>query len=202
MQSPVSILKIVELQYGDELIRVKVMEQKNTLKNAPKDILIITTVGTIEKTYDEFDGSLENRGTSIKNRILSKLRLPYTNIIVHPVLSKDSLYMDDADRKLIAETIAEDLKLNAPIVLLHGTDTMALTANYCFEHIKNITVPVVFTGAMVPMGFDDTDATQNVTEALLSAKLLPPGIYISFHNQIFKVPHVQKNKEKRTFEEI
>lgn len=202
MQSPVSILKIVELQYGDELIRVKVMEQKNTLKNAPKDILIITTGGTIEKTYDEFDGSLENRGTSIKNRILSKLRLPYTNIIVHPVLSKDSLYMDDSDRKLISDTIEADLKLNAPIVILHGTDTMALTANFCFEHIKNITVPVVFTGAMVPMGFDDTDATQNVTEALLSAKLLAPGIYISFHNQIFKVPHVQKNKEKRTFEEI
>jgi L-asparaginase len=178
------------------------MEQKNNIKNSPKDILIITTGGTIEKTYDEFDGSLENRGTSIKNRILSKLRLPYTNIIVHPVLSKDSLYMDDADRKLISETIESDLKLNAPIVILHGTDTMALTANYCFEHIKNITVPVVFTGAMVPMGFDDTDATQNVTEALLSAKLLPPGIYISFHNQIFKVPHVQKNKEKRTFEEI
>jgi len=178
------------------------MEQKNTLKNAPKDILIITTGGTIEKTYDEFDGSLENRGTSIKNRILSKLRLPYTNIIVHPVLSKDSLYMDDSDRKLISDTIEADLKLNAPIVILHGTDTMALTANFCFEHIKNITVPVVFTGAMVPMGFDDTDATQNVTEALLSAKLLAPGIYISFHNQIFKVPHVQKNKEKRTFEEI
>lgn len=178
------------------------MEQKNNIKNAAKDILIITTGGTIEKTYDEFDGSLENRGTSIKNRILSKLRLPYTNIIVHPVLSKDSLYMDDADRKLIAETIAADMAHNAPIVILHGTDTMALTANFCFEHIANISVPVVFTGAMVPMGFDDTDATQNVTEALLAAKLLAPGLYISFHNQIFKVPHVQKNKEKRTFEEI
>jgi L-asparaginase len=178
------------------------MEQKNNIKNAAKDILIITTGGTIEKTYDEFDGSLENRGTSIKNRILSKLRLPYTNIIVHPVLSKDSLFMDDADRKLISETIEADLKLNAPIVILHGTDTMALTAKYCFEHIHNITVPIVFTGAMVPMGFNDTDATQNVTEALLAAKLLPPGIYISFHNQIFKVPEVQKNKEKRTFEEI
>ncbi len=178
------------------------MEQKNNIKNAAKDILIITTGGTIEKTYDEFDGSLENRGTSIKNRILSKLRLPYTNIIVHPVLSKDSLYMDDADRKLIAETIAADMAHNAPIVILHGTDTMALTANFCYEHIVNISVPVVFTGAMVPMGFDDTDATQNVTEALLAAKLLAPGLYISFHNQIFKVPHVQKNKEKRTFEEI
>lgn len=177
------------------------MPQKNNEKNAPKDVLLITTGGTIEKTYDEFDGSLENRGTSIKNRILSKLRLPYTNILVHPLLSKDSLYMDDADRKLICETIQEDLKKEAPIVVLHGTDTMALTAEYCFERIKNLSVPVVFTGAMIPMGFDDTDATQNVTEALLAARLLSPGFYISFHNQIFKVPHVQKNKEKRTFEE-
>lgn len=178
------------------------MEQKNIIKNAPKDILIITTGGTIEKTYDEFDGSLENRGTSIKNRILSKLRLPYTNIIVHPLLSKDSLYMDDNDREMISDAIKLDLKKNAPIVILHGTDTMALTANYCYERIADPKVPVVFTGAMVPMGFDDTDATQNVTEAMLAAKLLPPGFYISFHNQIFKVPHVQKNKEKRTFEEI
>lgn len=177
------------------------MPQKNNEKNAPKDVLLITTGGTIEKTYDEFDGSLENRGTSIKNRILSKLRLPYTNILVHPLLSKDSLYMDDADRKLICETIQEDLKKEAPIVVLHGTDTMALTAEYCFERIKNLSVPVVFTGAMIPMGFDDTDATQNVTEALLAARLLSPGFYISFHNQIFKVPYVQKNKEKRTFEE-
>nr|BDT28890.1 asparaginase [Bacteriovorax sp. HI3] len=177
------------------------MPQKNNEKNAPKDVLLITTGGTIEKTYDEFDGSLENRGTSIKNRILSKLRLPYTNILVHPLLSKDSLYMDDADRQLICETIAEDLKREAPIVVLHGTDTMALTAEYCFLRIKDPAVPVVFTGAMVPMGFDDTDATQNVTEALLAARLLSPGFYISFHNQIFKVPHVQKNKEKRTFEE-
>ena len=103
---------------------------------------------------------------------------------------------------MIAETVEADMAFNSPIVILHGTDTMAITANYCFENIKNITVPVVFTGAMVPMGFDDTDATQNVTEALLAAKLLPAGLYISFHNQIFQVPHVQKNKEKRTFEEI
>jgi L-asparaginase len=167
-----------------------------------KNILIITTGGTIEKTYDEFDGSLENRGTSIKNRILSKLRLPYTNISVHPLLSKDSLYMDDADRSLICETIKNKIQNGSPIVVLHGTDTMALSAEYCFQRIQDVKVPVVFTGAMIPMGFDDTDATQNVTEALLSAKLLAPGFYISFHNEIFKVPHVQKNKEKRTFEEI
>lgn len=178
------------------------MPNKNTAKNIPKEVIIITTGGTIEKTYDEFDGSLENRGTSIKNRILSKLRLPYTNIHVHPLLSKDSLYMDEEDRALICQTIESEAKKEAPIVVLHGTDTMALTAEYCFSRIKDIRVPVVFTGAMIPMGFEDTDATQNVTEALLSAKLLPAGFYISFHNQIFHVPHVHKNKEKRTFEAV
>ena len=30
------------------------MEQKNIIKNTARDILIITTGGTIEKTYDEF----------------------------------------------------------------------------------------------------------------------------------------------------
>lgn len=170
------------------------------LKKYARDIILITTGGTIEKTYDEFDGSLENRGTSIKNRIMHKLRLPYTNIYVYPLMSKDSLFMDDLDRDLILATVKDQLTRHIPIVVLHGTDTMALSAEYCFKNISHLKVPVIFTGAMVPMGFEDTDATQNVTEALLAAKLLAPGFYISFHNQIFEVPYVKKNKEKRTFE--
>lgn len=165
-----------------------------------KDILLITTGGTIEKTYNESDGSLENRGTVIKNKISQKLRLPYTNIEVLPLLSKDSLYMTDADRVLICETIKKNLKQKKPIVVLHGTDTMSLTAEYCFNHIQKPSVPIVFTGAMIPLGFEDSDATQNVTEALLAAKLLSPAFYVSFHNQIFNVPNVQKNKTKGTFE--
>lgn len=170
------------------------------MANPIQDVIIITTGGTIEKTYDEFDGSLQNRGTSIRNRILSKMRLPYTNILVYPLLSKDSLYMDDADRALIAATIKDQMSRHCPIVVLHGTDTMSLTAEHCFKTMPAPTVPVVFTGAMIPMGFDDSDAAQNVTESLLAAKILQPGFYISFHNQIFPVPNVRKNKEMGTFE--
>lgn len=170
------------------------------MSNKVQDVILITTGGTIEKTYNEFDGSLENRGTSIKNRILSKMRLPYTNIIVHPLMSKDSLYMTHEDRTLITQTIEEKARLGNPIVVLHGTDTMHLSAQSAHAHLKDIPVPVVFTGAMIPMGFDDSDAAQNVTEALLAAKILKPGIYISFHNQIFDLPNVRKNKEHGTFE--
>ncbi len=170
------------------------------MKNTIQDVVILTTGGTIEKTYDEFDGSLQNRGASIRNRILSKMRLPYTNIIVLPIMSKDSLYMTDSDRVLIADSIKVQLSKSSPIVVLHGTDTMSLTADYCYSVLGNPGVPVVFTGAMIPMGFEDSDSAQNVTEALLAAKLLKPGFYISFHNQIFEVPKVRKNKEKGTFE--
>ena len=168
--------------------------------NKTTDIVIITTGGTIEKVYDEKEGTLENRGTVIRNRISSKLRLPYTEFSVYPLLNKDSLYMDDEDRKLIVMTVRDQLKKKCPILVIHGTDTMALSATKVFEEIKVLEVPVVFTGAMIPMGFEDSDATQNVTEAFLACKLLAPGIYISFHNQIFKLPNVRKNKEKRTFE--
>lgn len=172
------------------------------MSTAIQDVILITTGGTIEKTYNEFDGSLENRGTSIKNRILTKMRLPYTNIAVFPILSKDSLHMNDEDRRLIAETIKNQMQKNCPIVVLHGTDTMNVSAEHCFNTLGTPKVPVVFTGAMIPMGFDDSDAAQNVTEALLAAKLMSPGFYISFHNQIFKVPRVRKNKDRGTFEEF
>jgi len=163
-------------------------------------INIITTGGTIEKTYDEQDGSLLNRGPLFRQKILDKLRLPFTDIYVTPILSKDSLHMDDNDRKLLLTELEEKLKEGFPVLILHGTDTMTLSAEYCFDRLKHLSVPVVFTGAMRPMGFDDSDAQQNVTEALLALRLLPSGFYISFHNCILPVPHVRKNKEKGFFE--
>lgn len=172
------------------------------MQNDIHEIIVFATGGTIEKTYNEFDGSLENRGTSIKNRIMSKLRLPKTHIEVFPLMSKDSLFMTDEDRELIFKRIQSSANGQKPIVVLHGTDTMTLTAEYCQKKIFNPNIPIVFTGAMVPMGFEDSDATQNVTEALYATRFLTPGFYISFHNQIFEVPNVRKNKDKSTFEKV
>ena len=86
------------------------------------------------------------------------------------------------------------------IVILHGTDTMEHTAKFCLENIKNLNHPVVFTGAMKPLGFDDSDAQQNFTEALYAAAVVASGVYISFHGKLFKVPNVRKNKALGTFE--
>ena len=166
---------------------------------------IISTGGTIEKTYDEYDGSLANKTTQLEKRILSRLRLPDCIFDVTPILSKDSLYFDDSDRELVAETINQKLKDKSlrAILVVHGTDTMVNTADFVRLKIPCPRVPIIFTGAMKPMGFDDSDAFQNVTESILASRVCSPGgVYIVFHGRIFTVPFVRKNKEKGTFESV
>lgn len=165
-------------------------------------LTILTTGGTIEKIYDEFEGSLENRTSIVKNKILQRLRLPYTDIDVKEIMAKDSLYMKDEDRKHILKSIKDHEKEGHPIVVLHGTDTLDLSSKYCFDNYPAISVPVVFTGAMKPLGFDDSDATQNVIEAIFAASNLNPGYYATFHGKLFHIPNIRKNKKLGTFEEI
>lgn len=165
-------------------------------------VIIISTGGTIEKTYDEGDGSLENKKSIILQQILRKLRLPYKEIEVLPLMAKDSLYMTDADRDLIAHVVEDKLKQKCPIVIIHGTDTMEVTGRHLFNTIRNPAQPIVLTGAMRPVEFENSDAIQNVTEALFASTLCAPGIYIAFHSELFKVPDVRKNRDKGTFERI
>lgn len=172
------------------------------MSNEILPLYILTTGGTIEKIYDEFEGSLQNKDTIVKNKILQKLRLPYTEIQVKQIMSKDSLFMDDKDRSSILESIKTYSRFGNPVIVLHGTDTMDLTSRYCFENFKDIQVPVVFTGAMKPLGFDDSDAAQNVIEAIFAARIMKPGYYVTFHGKLFTVPHFRKNKQLGTFEEI
>jgi L-asparaginase len=164
-----------------------------------KKVIVITTGGTIEKSYDEFDGTLSNRGSHLQE-ILKRLRLPTIKIQHQDLLYKDSLEMTDRDRQMILFAVENFLEEKAPIIILHGTDTMETTALHLYEKIQNPTVPIVMTGAMKPFGFENSDATQNFTEALLSTSLISPGIYISMHGVVHKMPGVRKNRDKGTFE--
>ena len=162
-------------------------------------IIVITTGGTIEKTYDEESGTLSNRGSQLFV-MLKRLRLPYTTVQHHDLLFKDSLEMTEKDRKMILWSIENILDEKVPIIILHGTDTMEKTAQYLYENIQNPPIPIVMTGAMIPFGFENSDAMQNFIEALTAVKILDPGIYISMHNCIHSMPGVYKNRERGTFE--
>jgi len=161
---------------------------------------IITTGGTIDKSYDESEGTLLNRTSEIEKFITSKLRLPFSQFKFHSIINKDSLDMTNDDRNQLTSLIKSLCTSTTPVVVIHGTDTMDQSAKDCYSAIPNAAAPVVFTGAMKPMGFEDTDARQNVTEALLAAKVATPGVYISFHGTLHPLPNVKKNREIGTFE--
>jgi L-asparaginase len=162
-------------------------------------IIIITTGGTIEKSYDEASGTLSNRGSHLQE-MLKRVRYPFLQVVHRDLLCKDSLEMSDQDRLLISRTVQELLSERSPIVILHGTDTMVVTAEYLHASIQPCPVPVILTGAMTPFGFERSDALQNFTEAVLAARLIRPGLYIVMHGQVLAIPGVKKNRKLGTFE--
>ena len=45
----------------------------------------------------------------------------------------------------------------------------------------------------------NTDALQNLTEALLAVQVLAPGVYVAMHNRVLQFPGVVKDRERGTF---
>jgi L-asparaginase len=161
-------------------------------------LAILTTGGTIEKTYDERDGSLRNFH-SILPRMLSTLRLPDLEISCEQVVFKDSLEMTPADRARILDATRRALSSADGVVILHGTDTLAQTGELLHRSLPHLAAPVILTGAMRPYEFRDTDALQNLTEALLAARLVGPGVYVALHNRVLRFPGVVKDRDRLTF---
>jgi L-asparaginase len=161
-------------------------------------ITFITTGGTIEKTYDERTGILANQH-SILSHILSTLRLPDLSVDQRNVIFKDSLDMTDEDRRIVLQITRETMNNSDAIIIVHGTDTLALTGELLYREIPRPSCPIVFTGAMRPYEFRDSDAAQNITEALFAARVLDPGIYVVMHNRLLTFPGVQKDHRTMTF---
>jgi L-asparaginase len=155
-------------------------------------IYVVTTGGTIEKVYSERSGIVENRDCRI-DRYLSLLRLPGCDVRVVPLMNKDSLEMTEPERDLILATVKTLLLENAPIVITHGTDTMVQTGMHLYHGLSDLKVPIVMTGAMTPIGFEGSDALQNLTEGLFAARVLSPGVYVVIHGDAFPVYRVRKD---------
>lgn len=161
-------------------------------------LTILTTGGTIDKTYNEFDGSLAN-SRSVLDMILGSLRLPDVFIRHVVVMHKDSLDMTEDDRMEILKAVRDALPNSDAVVVLHGTDTLANTGEVLHRELGDLGIPVILTGAMRPYEFRDTDALQNVTEALIAARLLDGGVYAVMHNRVLPFPGVKKDRQARTF---
>ncbi|MCC7497597.1 MAG: asparaginase [Bryobacterales bacterium] len=163
-----------------------------------QDLYLLATGGTIEKVYSERTGSVTNAGSKI-DRYLRLLRLPDLRVELIHLMNKDSLEMTDDDRRHILRTVEEKLIKPAPIVITHGTDTMVETGLYLEARLAALPFPIILTGAMTPLGFEASDGLQNLTESLFAARLVPAGVYVVMHNQVFPIDRVRKDRERACF---
>ena len=154
-------------------------------------ITVINTGGTFNKRYNPLTGELEVPKDSLAlDEIISYCY--NIDFDVLNVISKDSLDMSDADREFIVKTI-KNCK-NENIIIVHGTDTIDLTASFIDENIKDKTI--VLTGAMLPISINKIEATLNFSQTIgfLNANI-KNGIYISMHGSVKNYKKLIKNRE-------
>jgi L-asparaginase len=156
-------------------------------------IRFITTGGTIDKVYFDELSQFEV-GESVVEHILREGLVQFDWDVV-PLMKKDSLEIQDADRRELRDYIAADDATH--YVITHGTDTMSETAEV-LASLEGRTI--VLTGALTPARFRTTDATFNVGMAVAAVQVAAPGVYIAMSGQVFRAGKVRKNRAENRFE--
>jgi L-asparaginase len=155
-------------------------------------ILVLTTGGTIDKIY--FDALSDYQvGETVVEKLLeiARVRRPFR---VEEVTRKDSLELDDADRALIRDRIADAAEHH--IIITHGTDTMTETAKL-LATVRGKTI--VLVGALAPARFGESDASFNLGMAFAAVQVAPPGVYITMSGSVFRADRVVKDRLKGAF---
>ena len=158
-------------------------------------LTIVATGGTIDKIY--FDDKSDYKiGTPQISEILGQFGVAFQFDVI-PLLRKDSLHMDAADRALVRSTI--EAQPHRHIIVTHGTDTMVETAKE-LASIKGKVI--VLTGALNPARFQGSDAVFNIGCAVAAVQTLPDGVYITMNGRVWNPAKVRKNRAANRFEEI
>jgi len=158
-------------------------------------IKFFTAGGTIDKIY--FDAmSTYQIGAPKIDEILEEARVNF-DYEVTSLVKKDSLDLDDQDRKTILDAVAAEPCQR--IIITHGTDTMVETAQ-TLKKARDKTI--VLTGAMEPACFKSSDAGFNLGLAAGAVQALAHGVYIAINGRIFNPDNARKNRELKMFESI
>ena len=150
----------------------------------------------IDKEYDEINGTLFFKDSHIYE--ILKMGRCKVAVELRTLMMIDSLEMNAQDRALITYNCKNCNEEN--IVITHGTDTMAETAEYLAERISGKTI--VLTGALIPYRFGSSDGLFNLGNALGFVQCLPPGVYVVMNGRSFKAGNVEKNKTTGIFETL
>lgn len=174
----------------------------NIITSAPKppeaSVLIIYTGGTLGMIHDA-DGALQPFDfTSILDHVPSLRQLELNMTVIAFQEPIDSSNVTTGDWIEIGNLIYEEYQNFDGFVVLHGTDTMAYSASALSFMLENLSKPVIFTGAQLPISSLRSDARENLITALEIAaskhdgKAVVPEVCIYFDYKLFRANRSKK----------
>lgn len=159
-----------------------------------EEILVLSTGGTFDKTYDLLTGNLQFQESFVPG--ILRLGRSTLKTETQTVFLKDSLDIVDQDRESIAKILKKSM--HKRMVITHGTDSIAETASFLESYDLGKTI--VLTGAMIPYSFGASDALFNLGSALAFAQVLNPGVYVAMNGKYYHAGSVKKNRVTGFFE--
>ncbi|WP_210489154.1 asparaginase [Rufibacter aurantiacus] len=164
---------------------------------APRDpeasILLIYTGGTIGMVSDKDDQHLVPFDFSeVIHRVpeMRQFKVMLTVLSLDPPIDSSNIEVEHWIK--LAQIIQVNYQDYDGFVILHGTDTMAYSASALSFLLENLSKPVIFTGAQVPIGRMRTDARRNLITALeiasaqRSGKPVVPEVSIFFNTLLLR----------------
>lgn len=146
-----------------------------------KKILLITTGGTI---------SCGNGASSLSPALCASELLNFIAVDSNiKIECSDLLFIDSTSVKpehweLIAKEIKNKTDMYDGFVITHGTDTLAYTAAMLSFLLYRVNKPVIITGSQKTMFEENSDAPENLSNAIKAACCGKNGVYILFGSRI------------------
>ena len=146
-------------------------------------ILLLTTGGTIASlpTAEGLAPGLDGEALA---GLLPQGIMDCYDITIRDILHLDSSNIQPEEWQVIARAVYESRGDFDGIVITHGTDTMAYTASVLSFMLRGISIPVVLTGAQLPMAHPLSDGMENLRTALAMAASGVPGVFLAFDRKV------------------
>jgi len=156
---------------------------------------ILNTGGTFNKRYNKLSGELEVPFDDLTIRKIVDNFIGHIDIA--GALYKDSSEFTSQDRKALTNIIFEDTE--KVFVIVHGTDTMSLTAEFLDTFFDDRII--ILTGSMVPFEIDPIEASVNLGLAIGYAKACDKnGVYVCMNGEVLPWKSLMKNRASGRFE--
>lgn len=147
-----------------------------------KKILLITTGGTIAAAPTEEGLAPMMDGQGLIS-FIGAAASDY-DVTIRNLFRLDSSNIQPEEWQGMARAVAGEYRNFDGIVLTHGTDTMAYTAAVLSYMLQGVPIPIVLTGAQLPISHPLTDGVENLRCAFAMAGSGKGGVFVAFDRKV------------------